>query len=130
MLYSQMRWIGDLSRQNSLCSYDHLQAQKNGLDENSLNTAARTINNLTVEARPLPHIKQLSVELDSQLDEQAAQSNGNGSISSVDKIKKIFMFFEPKGCLKERDDFSLYLFPPHNRWVKNSSILNQAVSKS
>jgi hypothetical protein len=28
------------------------------------------------------------------------------------KIKKIFKFFEPKGCLKERDDYSLYIFSP------------------
>lgn len=26
--------------------------------------------------------------------------------------KKIFFFIEPKGCFKEREDYSLYIFPP------------------
>jgi hypothetical protein len=42
----------------------------------------------------------------------AENNNGSGSPAA---IKKVFMFFEPRGCLKERDDYSLYLFPPHNR---------------
>jgi hypothetical protein len=42
----------------------------------------------------------------------AENSNGSGSPTV---IKKVFMFFEPRGCLKERDDYSLYVFPPHNR---------------
>jgi hypothetical protein len=42
----------------------------------------------------------------------AENNSGSGSPAA---IKKVFMFFEPRGCLKERDDYSLYLFPPHNR---------------
>ncbi|CAH1388867.1 unnamed protein product [Nezara viridula] len=30
-------------------------------------------------------------------------------------IEKVFFFLEPKGCLKEREDFSLYVFSPDNR---------------
>ncbi|XP_015590684.1 voltage-dependent T-type calcium channel subunit alpha-1G isoform X2 [Cephus cinctus] len=114
---SNMRWIGDLSRQNSLRGYDNIQMQKVPLhDENPLSSTPRTINNLTVETGALPRIKQLSEDLEPQPGEQTPPSNGNESASSVEKIKKIFMFFEPKGCLKERDDYSLYLFPPNNRF--------------
>lgn len=31
------------------------------------------------------------------------------------KIGKFLLMIEPKGCMKERDDFTLYIFPPHNR---------------
>ncbi|KAF4518090.1 hypothetical protein B566_EDAN007791 [Ephemera danica] len=30
------------------------------------------------------------------------------------RIKKIFRLIEPRGCLKERDDYSLYVFSPEN----------------
>lgn len=26
-------------------------------------------------------------------------------------VQKVFFFWEPTGCLKEREDFSLYIFP-------------------
>ncbi|XP_066907873.1 voltage-dependent T-type calcium channel subunit alpha-1G isoform X3 [Halyomorpha halys] len=31
-------------------------------------------------------------------------------------IEKVFFFLEPKGCLKEREDFSLYIFSQDNRF--------------
>ncbi|XP_065341308.1 voltage-dependent T-type calcium channel subunit alpha-1G-like isoform X4 [Cloeon dipterum] len=33
-------------------------------------------------------------------------------------IKKIFKFFEPRGCLKERDDYSLYIFSPTDSKIR------------
>ncbi|XP_012271946.2 voltage-dependent T-type calcium channel subunit alpha-1H [Orussus abietinus] len=113
---SNMRWIGDLSRQNSLHGYDSMQIQKVPLDDLPPTSTPRTINNLSLETGPLPRVKAVPEEVDSQPGQQTPSSNGNGSASSVEKMKKIFMFFEPKGCLKERDDYSLYLFPPHNRF--------------
>ncbi|XP_049799603.1 voltage-dependent T-type calcium channel subunit alpha-1G [Schistocerca nitens] len=57
---------------------------------------------------------------------QQNRTSPHGSLSSgsaegatptpPEAIKKIFMFFEPRGCLKERDDYSLYMFPPRNRF--------------
>nr|XP_031829681.1 voltage-dependent T-type calcium channel subunit alpha-1G isoform X6 [Nomia melanderi]XP_031829682.1 voltage-dependent T-type calcium channel subunit alpha-1G isoform X6 [Nomia melanderi]XP_031829683.1 voltage-dependent T-type calcium channel subunit alpha-1G isoform X6 [Nomia melanderi] len=119
---NQMRWIGDLSRRNSLRGYENVQSPTGKtlpLDEVHVQCAtARTINNLSMETGPLPRIKQLPDQDDDnpRTDEQAAPLNGHGSASSIERIKKIFMFFEPKGCLKERDDYSLYLFPPNNRF--------------
>ncbi|KAF7415260.1 hypothetical protein HZH68_003749 [Vespula germanica] len=78
----------------------------------------RTINNLSMETGALPRIKPLPDQEDdhSRTDDQTPPSNGHGSASSIERIKKIFMFFEPKGCLKERDDYALYIFSPNNRF--------------
>jgi len=77
----------------------------------------RTINNLSIETGPLPRIKRLPEQEEerTRTDGETPPSNSHGSASSVERIKKIFMFFEPKGCLQERENYSLYLFPPNNR---------------
>ncbi|XP_043279954.1 voltage-dependent T-type calcium channel subunit alpha-1G isoform X2 [Venturia canescens] len=139
----QMRWISDhisLSRRNSLrAGYDIVQSrgkmlpfdEQINLPPSLCSSTPRTINNLTIETvgAALPRIKRL-VEEPHDPGEQTfgsrchvageqspPASNANPSVaSSVETIKKIFMFFEPKGCLKERDDYSLYLFPPNNRF--------------
>ncbi|KAF3426148.1 hypothetical protein E2986_05217 [Frieseomelitta varia] len=119
---NQMRWISDLSRRNSLRGNENVQSPTRKtlpLDEMPMQcSAARTINNLSMETGPLPRIKRLPDPDDDnpRTDEQTPPLNGHGSASSIERIKKIFMFFEPKGCLKERDDYSLYLFPLNNRF--------------
>ncbi|XP_076301495.1 ca[2+]-channel protein alpha[[1]] subunit T isoform X2 [Lasioglossum baleicum] len=124
---NQMRWIDDLSRRTSLRGYENVQSpMRKTLPLDEVVHAvlqcptARTINNLSTETAggPLPRIKQLPDQDDEnpRTDEQSPPLNGHGSASSIERIKKIFMFFEPKGCLKERDDYSLYLFPPNNRF--------------
>lgn len=130
-----MRWISDhisLSRRNSLrAGYDIVQSRGKVLPFEEVNLSAlcstpRTINNLSLETGPLPRIKGLVDDADCERafgsrgavgGEQTPPSNAHSSAaSSVERIKKIFMFFEPKGCLKERDDYSLYLFPQNNRF--------------
>lgn len=118
----QMRWIDELSRRNSLRGYENVQTSTRKtlpLDEMlAPSSTPRTINNLSMETGPLPRIKQLREQEEERLrtrGEQTPPSNGHGSSSSIERIKKIFMFFEPKGCLQERDNYSLYLFPPNNR---------------
>ncbi|KAG7209645.1 hypothetical protein KM043_011292 [Ampulex compressa] len=119
---NQMRWIGDLSRRNSLRGYENVQSsgRKAQMQEDAAMPCStpRTINNLSMETGPLPRIKRLPEEEEehSRTGDLTPPSNGHGSASSVERIKKIFMFFEPKGCLKERDDYSLYLFPSNNRF--------------
>lgn len=118
-----MRWIGELSRRNSLRGYENVHEMSSAkktlpLDEMlAPSSTPRTINNLSMETGPLPRIKRLPEQEEEHLrmGEQTPPSNGHGSASSIERIKKIFMFFEPKGCLKERDDYSLYLFPTNNR---------------
>ncbi|XP_011298535.1 voltage-dependent T-type calcium channel subunit alpha-1H isoform X1 [Fopius arisanus] len=117
----QMRWIDDLSRRNSFRSYDIVQAHKVLPYEDIPSSAAsRTINNLTIDTGALPRIKRVQDDIDndrySSHSEHTPPSNSGGSASSVERIKKIFMFFEPKGCMKERDEYSLYIFSPNNRF--------------
>ncbi|EGI61013.1 Voltage-dependent T-type calcium channel subunit alpha-1G [Acromyrmex echinatior] len=120
---NQMRWIGELSRRNSLRGYENVQTSTRKtlpLDEMlAPSSNPRTINNLSMETGPLPRIKRLHEQEEERPrtgGEQTPPSNGHGSASSIERIKKIFMFFEPKGCLQERDNYSLYLFPPNNRF--------------
>lgn len=122
ILHFQMRWIGELSRRNSLRGYENVQTSTRKtlpLDEMlAPSSTPRTINNLSMETGPLPRIKRLPEQEEERprmSGEQTPPSNGHGSANSIEKIKKIFMFFEPKGCLQERDNYSLYLFPPNNR---------------
>ncbi|KAI4492631.1 hypothetical protein M0804_002422 [Polistes exclamans] len=117
-----MRWIGELSRRNSLRGYEnvHGTGRKSMVSDDmpAPCSTPRTINNLSMETGTLPRIKPLPDQDDdhSRTDDQTPPSNGHGSASSVERIKKIFMFFEPKGCLKERDDYALYIFSPNNRF--------------
>ncbi|KYQ53200.1 Voltage-dependent T-type calcium channel subunit alpha-1I [Trachymyrmex zeteki] len=119
----QMRLIGELSRRNSLRGYENVQTSTRKtlpLDEMlAPSSTPRTINNLSMETGPLPRIKRLHEQEEEHPrtgGEQTPPSNGHGSASSIERIKKIFMFFEPKGCLQERENYSLYLFPPNNRF--------------
>lgn len=125
-----MRWTDDLSRRNSLHSRKILPFD----EAPPLSSTPRTINNLqSFETGPLPRIKRLPEDSErsqqqqqqqpqptpasvSVTGEQTPPSNGLESTGSIERIKKIFMLFEPKGCLKERDDYSLYLFPKSNRY--------------
>jgi len=85
------------------------------------------------EVSPLPRVKHMhddpvsmtpqqgSCQTSTLINPDGAGSNAgvvaenNSGSGSPAAIKKVFMFFEPRGCLKERDDYSLYLFAPHNR---------------
>ncbi|RLU22910.1 hypothetical protein DMN91_005188 [Ooceraea biroi] len=119
---NQMRWIGELSRRNSLRGYENVQTSARKtlpLDEMlAPSSTPRTINNLSMETGPLPRIKRLPEQEEERMRTggETPPSHSHGSASSVERIKKIFMFFEPKGCLQEREHFSLYLFPPNNRF--------------
>lgn len=33
----------------------------------------------------------------------------------TNKFKKLLLMLEPKGCMKERDEYALYIFSPNNR---------------
>lgn len=125
-----MRWIGELSRRNSLRGYENVQTSARKtlpLDEMlAPSSTPRTINNLSMETGPLPRIKRLPEQEDerTRTGRETPLSTGHGSANSVERIKKIFMFFEPKGCLQERENYSLYLFPPNNRYNVKEFAMN------
>lgn len=119
-----MSYIDDLSRRNSLRNYDIVQARKVlPYDDIVPISTQKSINNLSIDTGALPRIKRIPDESENDGyssrggDEQTPPSNCTGSVaSSTERIKKMFLFFEPRGCLKERDDYSLYIFPPNNRF--------------
>lgn len=118
-----MRWIDDVSRRNSLRGYESVPSRKVlPFEEVPPSSTPRTINNLTIETGQLPQIRRLPKEDAEQQpyrDEQSPPSNGHDTTNSAEKRSKLYRFFEPKGCLKERDDYSLFLFPPNNRYLFN-----------
>lgn len=34
---------------------------------------------------------------------------------NTNRLRKILMYLEPKGCMKERDEYALYVFAPNNK---------------
>ncbi|XP_023315824.1 voltage-dependent T-type calcium channel subunit alpha-1G isoform X4 [Trichogramma pretiosum] len=125
-------WTEELSRRTSLRGFESLATRKIlPVEEVPLSSPAHTINNLShheMTAGALPSVKPRYSEEETELNlrngeltsthsnELGTGGGGDSQTGSVEKIKKIFMFFEPKGCLKERDDYSLYIFPPNNRF--------------
>lgn len=61
---------------------------------------------------PLPKVNKIrdptAERLPPPLPEEATQTDED----ITPNIKKVFFFFEQKGWLKEKDDFSLYIFSP------------------
>ncbi|CAB0028578.1 unnamed protein product, partial [Trichogramma brassicae] len=123
-------WTEELSRRTSLRGFESLATRKIlPVEEVPLSSPAHTINNLShheMTTGALPSVKPRYSEEETELNLRNGEltsthsnelgTGGDSQTGSVEKIKKIFMFFEPKGCLKERDDYSLYIFPPNNRF--------------
>lgn len=69
---------------------------------------SKPINNLNEKARvaekALPQVK---------MDENIVISER--LTENTNKLRQLLLFLEPKGCMKERDDYALYIFSPNNR---------------
>lgn len=53
-----------------------------------------------------------------RMEDCISNNNNNNECQSTTRInglKKLLMMLEPTGCMKERDDFSLYIFASNNR---------------
>lgn len=117
-----MIWIDGVSRRASLRSCDGVFSRKVFTCDETVPalSPARNINNLIVDIGPLPTIKKPQdgdpSSPTSNLKDPTSSPLSGGSITSKEQIKKIFFCFEPKGCLKEREDYSLYLFAPNHRF--------------
>lgn len=73
---------------------------------------------LQQQLKELQHLQAHALDLSEE-----AECGGPGGGSSApdpsadDSARKIFYIFEPTGCFKEREDFSLWFFPPENRYI-------------
>lgn len=61
---------------------------------------------------PLPKVIKVPTESNERREPTIVPEEPNAEDTQAEPVQKVFLFFEPKGCLKERDDFSLYIFPP------------------
>lgn len=103
-----MAWGPQLPRQNSLDTTITRYNNSPTLSRSYEHQARRKSCNL-VENKgesPLPKINEKAPEEPPV----APQS------PSVTIMRKFLIFIEPKGFMKERDEFSLYLFTPNNRY--------------
>lgn len=65
---------------------------------------------------PLPKINESSGDTPQELANGSPNPDQGNTI-----LQRIFFALEPKGCLKERDEYSLYIFPPHNRYITHGN---------
>lgn len=113
-----MTWTSTVSRQNSLTSHISSQSKicsiKSQFTKNNSPTMARkqgcpqpksinTIKDASEKSLPKINLEEYST---------SAQPE------KMSKLKNFMLMIEPKGYMKERDEFSLYLFPPNNRFRK------------
>ncbi|KAL0893243.1 hypothetical protein ABMA27_014844 [Loxostege sticticalis] len=82
-----------------------------------LATAPRPVR---TEAPALPPRNNQSLPLVKQINEEVAISNNVCFLSArfdrrTFRFKDLFRFMEPTGCLKEKEDYSLYIFAPDNK---------------
>ena len=76
------------------------------------------INNQLTKMDSLPKVKY-SITSNNSKDELHCEnefpSTENANILSVSRLRAVFLTLESKGCLKGREDFSLYLFSKDHR---------------
>ncbi|XP_031353487.1 voltage-dependent T-type calcium channel subunit alpha-1G isoform X1 [Photinus pyralis] len=109
---SQVKW----TRQNSLTSNLAKESKISSFQAQFTKNANPTVTgkhdysvepksvNTGASERSLPKINLEELSDSSKMDEK------------VSRWKKLLIYIEPKSYMKERDEFSLYLFPPHNRF--------------
>lgn len=103
----QIAWGAHLARNNSLTSHSHVSHYNNSPTlsrsyEHHRRKSCNLISDCTKES-PLPKINEGQTSPEIKEEEE------------MNMIRRIFKALEPKGYMKERDEFSLYIFSPNNR---------------
>lgn len=124
----QNAWGPSLTRQNSLTaasqnsgnitrfnnsptmmrSCDHARRKPNNLSQDKPMSTA-----VIVPDSPLPKIHEVNTTDDNSQEQNSSCSDEH----SKTFLRRIFSALEPKGYVKGRDDYSLYIFPPKNTYV-------------
>ncbi|KAF2893229.1 hypothetical protein ILUMI_12948 [Ignelater luminosus] len=113
----QVTWTPNLTRQNSLSSHISSQSKISAFQ------AQFTKNNSPTMSREQGYNEPKSINTVKDASERSLPkinleefSTNSKTEEKVSRLKKFMMLIEPKGYMKERDEFSLYIFPPHNRF--------------
>ncbi|XP_063917204.1 voltage-dependent T-type calcium channel subunit alpha-1G-like isoform X2 [Zophobas morio] len=91
-----------INTQINKCSSPTLSRKSSQVEPKSVNS----LNDKTVPERSLPKIKM----------EDCIPTEQELPRTRMSRIKNLLMMYEPAGCLKEREDYSLYIFPQENRF--------------
>ncbi|KAK9701208.1 Ion transport protein [Popillia japonica] len=118
----QISWTPTLTRHNSLTTTQaSTQAKVNQINQIAKNNSptisrevsyvepksVNTLNEKSETERSLPRIRL-----------EDCISTSENPEERTSKLKQFLIMMEPKGCMKEREEFSLYIFPPTNRLRK------------
>lgn len=130
----QNAWGPSLTRQNSLTAASHNSGNITRYNNSptmmrSCDHARRKPNNLSqdkpmstaviVPESPLPKIHEVATGDNSQEQNSSCSDEHSKTI-----LRQIFSALEPKGYVRGRDDYSLYIFPPKNTYVSSQIIPN------
>lgn len=107
-----MAWTPPLTRHNSLSAQGNVLSCNVQLSKHNSPTFSRRcmkptpLNNLNenVAEKALPQVR---------LDENIVITEHVPP--NTNRLRKVLMYLEPKGCMKERDEYALYVFSPSNR---------------
>ncbi|XP_025832292.1 voltage-dependent T-type calcium channel subunit alpha-1G-like, partial [Agrilus planipennis] len=110
-------WMPSLTRQNSLSSQNIPQNKISPLSSSFTKNNSPTLqrkNSSSAEPKAINTFKRTF--LDKSLPKINFEEVTAKAEQKVSRIKQFLLMVEPKGCMKEREEFSLYIFPPNNRF--------------
>ncbi|KAF5289783.1 hypothetical protein FQA39_LY03700 [Lamprigera yunnana] len=110
----QVTWTPSLTRQNSLTSHLSKDSKIGSFQAQFSKNNGPTV----AKQQEYNELKLVNTDKDRSLPKINLEESptDNKDEEKVSKLKKLLLMIEPKSYMKERDDFSLYLFPPHNRF--------------
>lgn len=85
-----------------------------GRDINLSEGYCKQLNNMaerTTSPAPLPKVNLVRESLSERPPASLPEEDTQPEVDQPETVKKVFFFFEEKGWLIERKDFSLYIFP-------------------
>ncbi|KAL0279686.1 UNVERIFIED_CONTAM: hypothetical protein PYX00_001187 [Menopon gallinae] len=89
--------------------------EKNSGQNESVHPKTINISSGSVAPSDSPHLSKGNVNEEQVITLESGENMGPTS-AIADTIPKVFYFFDQTGCFKERDNFSLYIFPPDNKF--------------
>ncbi|XP_072152992.1 voltage-dependent T-type calcium channel subunit alpha-1G isoform X2 [Bemisia tabaci] len=108
-------FVTSARRRNSTCEANDshtLYLRKMNPSKMSALAVPPEMNQVNRIESPLPKVKHFPEPKDAY--DSAAENDGNDLPPEI--IRKVFYFFEETGCLKDKVNYSLYIFPPKNKF--------------
>lgn len=106
-----MGWTPPLTRHNSLTAQGNVSPL---LKHNSPTFSRKEC----IKQKPLNNVNEKTAVAEKTLPQVKMDENiviTEHLTQNTSRIRKVLMYLEPKGCMKERDEYALYVFSPNNK---------------